>query len=248
MNQAGFLCLADNVHGLLFTYPAPYSSFDEILRSSAELHTYLHRHSADIILINQQCLVSTVAGSNCDRLRALNIGQDLVVGLDRRLSFNRFVHWNNPCTGVGDPGWDGSSPGYRLPVSIYSPGYFVVPVGLCAPHELVFENAGHQWRPGVITSFISHEGHTKSFVGHRFQDSNNLYLALTRLSSNHIRCEASCRHSILDFGLLRCKKRPGHLICRLDEVWQKVRDDSEYRGYVADNLAACLRELGLEQG
>jgi hypothetical protein len=35
---------------------------------------------------------------------------------------------------------------------------------------------------------------------------------------------------------------------RLDEVWQKVRDDVEYRGYVADNLAACLRELGLEQG
>lgn len=33
---------------------------------------------------------------------------------------------------------------------------------------------------------------------------------------------------------------------RLDEVWTKVRDEAEYKGYIAANLSECLREVGLE--
>ena len=34
---------------------------------------------------------------------------------------------------------------------------------------------------------------------------------------------------------------------RLDEVWMKIRNDEEYRTYIAENLAACLREVGQEK-
>jgi hypothetical protein len=34
---------------------------------------------------------------------------------------------------------------------------------------------------------------------------------------------------------------------RLDEVWTKIRDEEQYRSYIAENLAACLREVGLEK-
>ncbi len=35
---------------------------------------------------------------------------------------------------------------------------------------------------------------------------------------------------------------------RLDEVWQRVGDEADYRDYIAANLAACLRELDPEAG
>jgi hypothetical protein len=34
---------------------------------------------------------------------------------------------------------------------------------------------------------------------------------------------------------------------RLDEVWTKIRNDDDYRSYIAENLTACLREVGLEK-
>lgn len=30
---------------------------------------------------------------------------------------------------------------------------------------------------------------------------------------------------------------------RLDEVWQKIGDDTTYKGYISENLAACLQEI-----
>ncbi len=35
---------------------------------------------------------------------------------------------------------------------------------------------------------------------------------------------------------------------RLDEVWQRVGDEADYRDYIAANLEACLRELDPEAG
>ncbi len=34
---------------------------------------------------------------------------------------------------------------------------------------------------------------------------------------------------------------------RLDEVWQKVRNDEDFKSYIVENLSTCLRELGLEK-
>ncbi len=34
---------------------------------------------------------------------------------------------------------------------------------------------------------------------------------------------------------------------RLDEVWQKVRNDDAFKSYIVENLSTCLRELGLEK-
>jgi hypothetical protein len=34
----------------------------------------------------------------------------------------------------------------------------------------------------------------------------------------------------------------------LDEVWMKVRNEDEYTAYIAENLTACLREVGVVQG
>ena len=30
---------------------------------------------------------------------------------------------------------------------------------------------------------------------------------------------------------------------RLDKVWEKISDDDAYKGYISENLAACLQEL-----
>lgn len=62
-------------------------------------------------------------------------------------------------------------------------------------------------------------------------------------------------HFVEDFqlssaGIVMVERRGGEDLRwrRLDEVWQKIRDEQGYRTYIAENLAACLRELGLEQG
>jgi hypothetical protein len=34
---------------------------------------------------------------------------------------------------------------------------------------------------------------------------------------------------------------------RLDEVWTKIRDEEQYKDYIADNLTECLRDIGLEK-
>ncbi len=34
---------------------------------------------------------------------------------------------------------------------------------------------------------------------------------------------------------------------RLDEIWQKIRSEDQYKAYIAENLSACLRGLGLEK-
>lgn len=34
---------------------------------------------------------------------------------------------------------------------------------------------------------------------------------------------------------------------RLDEVWMKIRNDDEYKTYIAENLTECLRAVGLEK-
>jgi hypothetical protein len=63
------------------------------------------------------------------------------------------------------------------------------------------------------------------------------------------------KHFIQDFqlssaGIVMVERQKGEDLRwrRLDEVWQKIRDEESYRTYIADNLAACLRDLGLEQG
>ena len=61
------------------------------------------------------------------------------------------------------------------------------------------------------------------------------------------------RHFVDDFQLVnKCvvmvSRRDGkdQSWRRLDEVWAKIGDESAYKAYIAENLAACLKEL--EQG
>ena len=35
---------------------------------------------------------------------------------------------------------------------------------------------------------------------------------------------------------------------RLDEVWMKIRNEDEYKGYIAENLTECLHGVGQERG
>ncbi len=63
------------------------------------------------------------------------------------------------------------------------------------------------------------------------------------------------RHFIQDFQLaskvvVMVERKGGEQVSwrRLDEVWQKISEEDVYKQYIAENLAACLRELGLEQG
>jgi hypothetical protein len=35
---------------------------------------------------------------------------------------------------------------------------------------------------------------------------------------------------------------------RLDEVWERIADADAYQDYIAENLAACLRDAGLDEG
>jgi hypothetical protein len=61
-------------------------------------------------------------------------------------------------------------------------------------------------------------------------------------------------HFVQDFelrsaGVVMVERRQGQDVQwrRLDEVWTKIRDEEQYRSYIAENLTACLREVGLER-
>lgn len=63
------------------------------------------------------------------------------------------------------------------------------------------------------------------------------------------------RHFVQDYELATkvvviSERRGGQEVGwrRLDEVWQKVGDEQEYRRYIASSVGACLRALGLEAG
>jgi hypothetical protein len=59
------------------------------------------------------------------------------------------------------------------------------------------------------------------------------------------------RHFVSDFELaskavVMVERRDGEDLTwrRLDAIWEKIADDQAYRDYIAENLAACLAELG----
>jgi hypothetical protein len=63
------------------------------------------------------------------------------------------------------------------------------------------------------------------------------------------------RHFVADYELaskvvVMSVRRGGREVHwrRLDQVWQRVGDQADYRDYIAANLEACLRELDAEAG
>lgn len=61
-------------------------------------------------------------------------------------------------------------------------------------------------------------------------------------------------HFIADFqlssaGVVMVERQQGQDLRwrRLDEVWTKIRNEEEYKAYIAGNLVECLRAVGLEK-
>lgn len=67
--------------------------------------------------------------------------------------------------------------------------------------------------------------------------------------------EDATRHFVTDYDLatkvvVMSERRDGREVAwrRLDEVWDRVADADSYRGYVAENLEACLAHLARDGG
>jgi len=61
-------------------------------------------------------------------------------------------------------------------------------------------------------------------------------------------------HFVADFalrssGVVMVERQQGQDLRwrRLDDVWTKIRNEEEYKTYIADNLTECLRGVGLEK-
>ncbi|MDY0111140.1 MAG: nitrophenyl compound nitroreductase subunit ArsF family protein [Candidatus Krumholzibacteria bacterium] len=60
-------------------------------------------------------------------------------------------------------------------------------------------------------------------------------------------------HFVADFelrsaGVVMVERQQGQDLRwrRLDDVWTKIRNEDEYKTYIAENLTECLRDVGLE--
>jgi len=82
MNEASFLCLFKDRHGLVFVDLSTHFSVDYKLGPHTKLHANIVWFSTVIVFIDQLCLVAAETSAHCQRIVFFNIRLHLVIGMD----------------------------------------------------------------------------------------------------------------------------------------------------------------------